>query len=156
MLRLTAAVSRAQIWEKSDEATNVALKADNKTVIMSADTAFHTSTLMKLAPPAPGQAVHPLKHRPDAAGFRLGMVVQPARKNTRLMSGVRKANGRAMSSTRAQFEYKIVKGVWPMNNNKLPSSKHARKFAKLYAFAKDLPLERSFQTGVRLTPKVRL
>ena len=113
-------------------------------------TVMHASSRLRRTLPK----VPKLRHSSWAA-WRTGMVAQDGARPVHNLACCRKKKGLALGLNKAQIECAIAAGVWPLNSNKLPSSKHSKRFKKLYALAKKLPFEKAFSQGRGPTEQVR-
>ena len=76
----------------------------------------------------------------DVAALRVTLVANRAARNMAIAKGLAAANGQAIALNQAQIEWCILMGIWPLNNNKRPGSRHFGKYRELYNAVKDYPI----------------
>ena len=80
-----------------------------------------------------------------AAALRVSMVVQNGAAPVHSLAMARKAKGTgqpALGFNKAQQQWAVLKGIWPLNANQKPGSKHFHRFRELYAKVKSFPINR--------------
>ena len=119
----------------------VALAAGN-TTRASYKSILHKSMQIKRIKSEINGELQRLRYTKKAA-WRHALVTQPAHGPVTLLSRLRRLKGQGLGVNQMQMELLCSIGVWPLNSNKMPGSKHASKYAKLYKMAKNLPINKA-------------
>jgi hypothetical protein len=115
------------------ETTKILAISPNQLTIGTFKTAYHKGMKLK-------KIVTPPSFVGDVAALRVTLVANRAARNMAIAKGLAAANGQAIALNQAQIEWCILMGIWPLNNNKRPGSRHFGKYRELYNAVKDYPI----------------
>ena len=82
-----------------------------------------------------------------AAAWRVSFPCHLSTVPVRCMELVRLAGGEALGVRQAQREWFVYYGIWPLDTNMMPGSKHFKNYRKLYALAKTHPINKALASA---------